>query len=124
MYPNRALKAQAEHKDIIKSIKNRDEKKMMMAVDSHINCLAAEMEMLNSSSFLRRLYPSQLVADFCLCKTYCDSLYSTIISYKFSSLYLLLIMMQVVHSQNKNKGFFQLLNFHQRYNFLRKDLKL
>ncbi|UZQ50554.1 FadR/GntR family transcriptional regulator [Clostridium kluyveri] len=49
LYPNRALKAQAEHKDMIRSIKNMDEKKMMMAVDSHINCLASEMEMLNSS---------------------------------------------------------------------------
>lgn len=46
LYPDRALKAQIEHKTMIESIKDRDEKKIMMAVDSHINCLATEMEML------------------------------------------------------------------------------
>lgn len=46
LYSNRFLKAQKEHKDIIEAIKDRDEARMMLAIDSHINCLAAEMKML------------------------------------------------------------------------------
>lgn len=49
LYPDRALKAQIEHKAMIKSIKDRDEESIIMAVDSHINCLATEMEMLKHS---------------------------------------------------------------------------
>lgn len=48
LYPDRTLKAQAEHRTMIESIKDRDENRIIMAVDSHINCLASEMEMLKS----------------------------------------------------------------------------
>lgn len=46
LYPNRFLKAQNEHKNMIESIKDRDEAKMMLSVNSHISCLAAEMKMI------------------------------------------------------------------------------
>lgn len=46
VYPDRAEKAQKEHKAMIEAIRDRDEKKIIKAVDSHINCLALEMEML------------------------------------------------------------------------------
>lgn len=46
LYPDRAEKAQREHRAMIDAIKERNEDKIIKAVDSHVNCLAAEMEKL------------------------------------------------------------------------------
>lgn len=43
---DRVLKAQREHKAMIESIKDRDENRILMTVNSHINCLAAQMKFL------------------------------------------------------------------------------
>ena len=47
IYPNRAIKAQKEHRIIIDSIKERDEKKLLLAVDAHINCIEYDISILS-----------------------------------------------------------------------------
>lgn len=47
IYPNRAFKAQKEHRIIIDAIKDRDEKRILLAINSHINCIESELTILS-----------------------------------------------------------------------------
>ena len=47
IYSNRSIKAQKEHRIIIDSIKERDEKKLLLAVNAHINCIGYDISILS-----------------------------------------------------------------------------
>lgn len=47
VYSNRAIKAQKEHRIIIDSIRQRDEKRLLLAVDAHINCIESDISILS-----------------------------------------------------------------------------
>lgn len=46
IYPDRVSKAQREHRAMIDAIKDRDENKILAAVNAHINCIENELRIL------------------------------------------------------------------------------